>query len=106
MFFYFPRTATEVHHFFFFPRTAVEVHYFFFARFPQFWELKTPPKTDWEKEKKNCYRWMKNRMAEVHNENHANKKWPIIYFFSDVRWVKEPRHSEKQNSKKKGIPLL
>ena len=39
-------------------------------------------------------------MAEVHNENHANKKWPIIYFFSDVRWVK-PRHSEKQNSKKK-----
>ena len=31
----------------------------------------------------------------------GQKKWPIIYFFSDDFWVKEPRHSENIFAKKR-----
>ena len=70
----------------------------FFLQGSLIWELKTSPKkkTDSEKITLLQYRMMKNPMAWVHNENHAkkNKKWPIIYLFSDDFGLRKPRHSE------------
>ena len=60
-------------------RATIEVHQFFSNTTPSIWELKTSsPKAGFGEKNKNCYQ-MKNPMAWVHHENHAEKKYqPII----------------------------
>ena len=73
-----------------------------FCEVPQCGSFKTcfnPQKLIWTK-KHNFYR-TKNLMAWVHDENHAKKKWRIIYFFSRRFWVEEPRHSKNKIARKR-----
>ena len=74
---------------------SIEAHHFFLT-FLKFGSSRPLPQTEFGAKINLLYRgrkipWPINRYTTRIMEN----KWPIIYFFSDDVWAKEPRHSEK-----------